>query len=110
MPFKEGVKVEDVVRILKPIEPSLEIDEYDGKIEYVSVNESKAKFRPRFYGGRWYLERIIGYEYEDVGDMNVFIDEKSLATFINDLANIESVEGEWEIRAYVWYNGSDEPK
>lgn len=110
MPFKDEISINDVVRILTPIEASLQIDEWDGVIEYVGVDQNKAKFRPRKINKKWYIERIISYKYEDNGDMDISINQSELDSYIEELSNIEGVEGDWEIKAHVWYNGGDEPR
>ncbi len=108
MPFKDTISMEDIVRILTPIELSLTVDEYEGTIDYISVDESKAKFRPKKINKRWYLDRIISYEYEDNGDMDISINKIELDAYIKELSNIEGIDGAWGITAHVWYHGSDE--
>jgi hypothetical protein len=110
VPFKKELSIEDIAKIMKQIESSARIDEYEGKTEYISVDEEKAKFRPRKIGDRWYLERIIEYNYEDNGDLNISFTQQSLDEYINELYMVGGVELHWQFKAHVWYNGSDEPE
>ena len=44
MPFKDNITPEDIKRVFEKLEPTFEVDEYDGKIDYMQVDRSKANF------------------------------------------------------------------
>ena len=112
MPFRTEITPEDIALFLEAIEPTLEVDkDSDGRVEYISVDEAKAKFRPRCIKGKWYCERIISYEYEDCGDLDVSLSKEDIGKYVDELESVGGVEqgSEWEARIHVWYNGCEEP-
>lgn len=111
IPFKDNITPEDIKRILEKIEPTLSVDEWEGKIEYMSVDEEKATFRPRRINKRWYIERIIDYNYEECGDFDVTLNKNTIDDYLSELKEVEGLNTEagYVFRAYVWYNGTDEP-
>jgi len=110
VPFVESLTIRDIAEIMKKIEDSTTVDEFNGVIEYISVDESKASFRPRLIKDRWYLERIIAYNYEEFGDLDISMTEADLNGYVNELLMIGGVWPHWEFKVHVWYNGCDEPE
>ena len=112
MPFIESFTAEDVFRVLNKLEPTLEVDREDGVVVYLSVDQEKATFRPRKIKGKWFLEMILEYNYEDFGNLNITMDYVAMEDYADDLKDIEGVDKSkmWVFRAYVWYNGCEEPE
>jgi len=111
MYFKSELTDEDIISIIEPLEPTLNVDRYEGGIGYVSVDESKATYRPRLVGAGWCIERIVSYEYECF-DSYVSITSDDLDGYLEELMAISGVDEDrgYEVVSYTWYNGGDEPE
>jgi hypothetical protein len=110
---KESLTPNQIYEILKRDEPTLQADrDRDGNVDYMYVDESKCTRRPRKIGGKYYVERVLDYTYEDCGDLEFSITPQELENELKGLYSIECVDESkgWKIKAYVWYNGCDEPE
>ncbi len=111
MSFNGDLTPEQIVEIMEKVEPTLSVDWWKGEVEHMSVDEAEATFRPIKIDNKYYIDRIIEYNYEENGDFSISLNETDIDGYIEEICNIDGVDdlSSWQLKAHVWYNGCEEP-